>query len=91
MEGMAGVIVDVDLVNPHQEPCLSCGEETAIGSIYFSDRHEATGPDGQKVFLCSDCLARWRSRATGESMSDRHVLQAILAGVQMGGMGGLGS
>jgi hypothetical protein len=85
---MAEMIVDIDEVNPHQEPCLSCGEETAIGSVYFSDRREATGPDGEKVFLCSDCLTRWRSRATGESMPDRQVLQAILAGVQMGGLGG---
>jgi hypothetical protein len=84
---MAEMIVDIGQVNPHREPCLSCGEETAIGSIYVSVRHGATGPDGKKVFLCSDCLARWRSRATGESMPDRQLLQAILAGVQMGGLG----
>jgi hypothetical protein len=82
------VIIEPESVNPHQEPCLVCGEETAVGSIYYSDRHEAEGADGKKFFLCSECLARGRSRATGEHMTEREVVQAVMAGVQMVSGGG---
>jgi uncharacterized protein YlaI len=40
-----------------KEPCIVCGEETGIGSPYFSSRqlvHKGAAP----VFLCSDCEAR---------------------------------
>jgi hypothetical protein len=39
-----------------EEPCLRCGEETAIGSVFFSDRREAKAPDGARFFVCSECL-----------------------------------
>ena len=41
-----------------EEPCVSCGEETAIGSVFFSDRREASTPDGTRYFVCSECLKR---------------------------------
>ncbi len=41
-----------------EEPCVSCGEETAIGSVFFSDRREALSPEGTRYFVCSECLKR---------------------------------
>ena len=50
-----------DELNPHEEPCVGCGEETAIGSVFFSDRHVIGGPDEPRAFLCSACVARIRA------------------------------
>lgn len=41
-----------------KEPCVVCGEETRIGSPYFSSRRQTVAKDGAAVFLCSDCEAR---------------------------------
>lgn len=32
---------------PPTEPCASCGEETAVGSVFFSDRHAVELADGR--------------------------------------------
>jgi hypothetical protein len=56
------MIIDPDAVNPHEEPCLSCGEETAVGSVFYSDRNPAQLPDGTRGYLCSACVQRIRSR-----------------------------
>lgn len=40
------------------EPCVSCGEETASGSAFYSDRREAKTPEGAPYFVCSECLKR---------------------------------
>ena len=40
------MIIDSDQSNPHEEPCLKCGEETAIGSVFYSDRREVQLKDG---------------------------------------------
>ena len=52
------MIVEPELVNPHEEPCRVCGEETAIGSVFFSDRREGKAPDGTKIYVCSECIRR---------------------------------
>jgi hypothetical protein len=31
------------------EPCAVCGEETAIGSAFFSDRHTVEKSDGTRT------------------------------------------
>ena len=41
-----------------EEPCLCCGEETAIGSVFYSDRREGTAPDGSRYFVCVLCIRR---------------------------------
>jgi hypothetical protein len=40
-----------------KEPCVVCGEETGIGSPYYSSRR-AVVSKGAEAFLCSDCEAR---------------------------------
>jgi hypothetical protein len=50
-----------------EEPCLSCGEPTAVGTSFFLDRHDAKLADGTKVFLCADCQARAHRARKGHS------------------------
>jgi CRISPR/Cas system-associated protein Cas10 (large subunit of type III CRISPR-Cas system) len=61
---------DPDEANKHDEPCLSCGEETAVGSFFYSDRHEAQLPDGTRGFLCSECVKRVRAHGHEEARTD---------------------
>lgn len=68
--------------NPHEEPCVSCGEETAIGSVFFSDRHEGAMPEGGRFFVCSECRKHIRAQAGGVDMSDPDVYMAIVAAAQ---------
>jgi hypothetical protein len=69
-EGERVVIVEPDVANPHDEPCLSCGEETAVGSVFYSDRNAALLPDGTPGFLRSECLKRVRSKGSPIQMAD---------------------
>jgi hypothetical protein len=76
------MIVDPDESNPHAEPCLSCGEETAVGSVFFSDRHTVDSPDGTRAYLCSECIARIRSAGHEEGLSERRrVIGLSVTGV----------
>jgi hypothetical protein len=75
-------VADVLENNPHQEPCVGCGEETAIGSIFFSDRREGKTPDGRPAFLCSECQNRAPAEAHPVDMSDPEVYMAVVAGAQ---------
>jgi hypothetical protein len=74
--------IQPDDVNPHVEPCLSCGEETAIGSIFYSDRFEGTSPDGRRFFVCSECRKRVHAQAGGVDMSDPDVYLSMVAAAQ---------
>jgi hypothetical protein len=76
------MIIDLSEINPHEEPCLCCGEETAIGSIFFSDRHEGTSSDGQRFFVCSECRKPVRKEVKSVDMSDPEVYLSILAAAQ---------
>jgi hypothetical protein len=44
-----------------QEPCASCGEGTAVGSVFFSDRLTLRRQGHPDAFLCGLCNARIRS------------------------------
>jgi hypothetical protein len=68
--------------SPHLQPCAGCGEETAIGSIFFSDRYEATSPDGTRFFVCSECRKLVRAEAEGVDMSDPEVWRSMVAAAQ---------
>jgi hypothetical protein len=71
--------------SPKVEPCLSCGEETAVGSVFFSDRYEGVGPDGKEFFVCAECLERLKQfdrEGRFVDMSDPDVYLAITAAVQ---------
>lgn len=78
------MIIDPDEANPHQEPCLMCGEETAVGSVFFSDRHAAELPDGTAGFICSECVARVRARAHREGISDERLVEGSVITLAQG-------
>ena len=61
-----------------KEPCLACGEETAVGSVFFSDRL-AVPRDGRATeFLCSLCSARVRtSSRSGRRLSDEEIRRSV--------------
>jgi hypothetical protein len=44
-----------------KEPCIGCGEETAVGSVFFSDRYAVEHSDGTRTYLCTLCYARIRA------------------------------
>jgi hypothetical protein len=48
-----------------KERCAVCGDETAVGSVRFSDRVELAGPDGTTVRACGECAARVRAGKGG--------------------------
>jgi CRISPR/Cas system-associated protein Cas10 (large subunit of type III CRISPR-Cas system) len=68
------------IFNPvKEEPCVSCGEETAIGSVFFSDRREATAPDGSRYFVCSECLKRVTNREQLVDLDDPDLYRSLTA------------
>ena len=64
--------------NPHEEPCVSCGDETAIGSIFYSDRHTVENPDGTRAYLCPACIARIRSAGYQEDLNDLDMVVGLV-------------
>jgi hypothetical protein len=68
------------------EPCLSCGEPTAVGTYFFSDRRDVLLADGTKIFLCADCQSQAHRARKGEPLSDEDL--RIIAG--NGGLIGVG-
>jgi hypothetical protein len=76
-------------VSNAEEPCVGCGEETAVGSFFFSDRRDISRSDGARVFLCSDCQARAHRARKGEALTDAD-LRTIADNGMMIGAGFLG-
>ncbi|MGZ6266642.1 MAG: hypothetical protein ACXWN4_07040 [Candidatus Limnocylindrales bacterium] len=78
------MIIDPEPVNPHVEPCLSCGEETAVGSCLFSDRNRVDLEAGAKGYLCAECAKRARLAAMGASdgqmLSSTYALPYLMMG-----------
>jgi hypothetical protein len=69
-----------------KEPCAICGEETAVGSLFYSDRHAIEHRDGRRTYLCTLCDERVRSAWPGKRPTDEELreidpngLWAILA------------
>src|SRR5882762_11436367 len=63
-----------------EEPCLACGEETAVGSVFYSDRLVVTHDDSSSAYLCSLCSARVRSSRRGARLTDEEVRNAVANG-----------
>jgi hypothetical protein len=73
-------------VHSHDEPCLVCGEETAVGSVFFSDRKVVEDPDGTRAYLCSSCVARIRAAGHHEALnSATSVGEVAMIGLNLGG------
>jgi hypothetical protein len=59
------------------EPCASCGEETAVGSVFYSDRHLVRHADGRQTPLCTLCDARIRSSRRGARLTEDEVRNVV--------------
>ena len=59
-----------DMAQMATDPCIACGEETAVGSPLYSSRKRLAGPDQHSVFLCDDCRARLAPREVKELNQD---------------------
>ena len=70
-----------------EEPCVSCGEETAVGSVFFSDRREAKAPGGRTVFVCSACIKRLVPHDRQVDLTDPETLTSMLGGAEFGTWG----
>jgi len=55
------------------EPCASCGEETAVGSVFFSDRLKIPQGERADAFLCGPCYARIRASQKRQGWTDADV------------------
>ena len=62
------------------EPCLVCGEETAVGSVFYSDRWNVSRDDGSTSCLCSLCGAHVGSSARGKRLTDDELRSLVANG-----------
>lgn len=62
------------------EACACCGEETAIGSGFYSDRRQINRKDGSPAFICTLCDQRFAASRSGRRMSDEELRGAIETG-----------
>jgi hypothetical protein len=78
------------------ETCIACGEETAVGSVFYSDRHVVSHADGHSTYLCAHCNGRVRTSRRGQQLTDDEVRSLVengsIAAIAWsgGGMGGTG-
>jgi CRISPR/Cas system-associated protein Cas10 (large subunit of type III CRISPR-Cas system) len=63
------------------DPCAVCGEETAVGSVFYSDRHLIEHADGRRSYLCTLCDERVRSSRAGNRLTDDEVRDLDANGV----------
>jgi hypothetical protein len=59
------------------EPCVVCGEETAIGSSLYSDRRVVDQPDGARIHLCTLCLGRVADGHRGKRRTDEQIRNLV--------------
>lgn len=74
------------------EPCISCGRPTGVGTSLFSDRR-TTRPDGaEALHLCGDCNERAVSHY-GRQPNERDMVQIAARGAGLGftAHGGMGA
>ena len=62
------------------EPCTSCGEETAAGSPFFSDRRVVERPGGDRAYVCSLCDQRLAEARRGTRLTDEEVRRLVDTG-----------
>jgi hypothetical protein len=63
-----------------RETCAGCGEDTAIGSVFYSDRRGVDLKPGTQAFLCALCDQRIASSRRGRRLTDDELRNAIQMG-----------
>jgi len=64
-------------VSSAREPCAGCGEETAVGSIFFSDRLTIPRQGRSPDFVCTLCESRIRAAHAPQQMSREDVAMFV--------------
>lgn len=64
----------------HVEPCEACGEETAVGSVFYSDRRVIEHTDGGRSYICTLCDQRIAASRHGKHLTDHEVRRLIETG-----------
>ena len=59
------------------EPCVVCGNETAVGGPSFFDRHEVTTRAGTVAYLCASCAAEEAARHQRPKLSPEEVTRFV--------------
>jgi hypothetical protein len=72
------------------EPCMSCGDDTSVGTPLYSGRHQATDSNGRRVFLCASCneemiAGRRREPLTDEDRRKLEQAAAVFGAFAPGG------
>jgi hypothetical protein len=67
-----------------REPCVQCDEETAVGSVFFSDRLVVERTEGGRAFLCSACYTRARAAKMGEPLNEADLRRIADNGLMIG-------
>ena len=60
-----------------QEPCVQCGEETAVGSVFYSDRRSIDQADGTRTYLCSLCEARLAESHHKRRLTEKEIRRIV--------------
>jgi hypothetical protein len=63
------------------ELCALCGEETALGSVFYADRHTIEHEDGRRTYLCTLCNEHVRSSRRGQPLTDDELRDPDANGV----------
>jgi hypothetical protein len=66
------------------EPCEVCGEETAVGSVFYSDRRVTEDADGHRGYICTLCDQRISASRPVKRLNEdesRHLLMPHTLGV----------
>jgi len=59
------------------QPCMRCGEETAVGSVFFSDRQLIELRQGGHAYLCSLCNAQIRGSRRNRQRTEDEVRKLV--------------
>ena len=63
-----------------REACAARGEETAIGSAFYSDRRQVDLKPGSQAFLCTLCDQRIAASRRGARLTEDELRRAIQMG-----------
>jgi len=66
-----------EMARGHREPCEVCGEETAVGSVFFSDRRVVQHADGSMSFVCTLCDQQIAAARHGQPLDDEQLRRLL--------------
>lgn len=62
------------------EPCVRCGEETAVGTSLFAVRRRIEQPGSIATFLCEGCGEQLAASRSAKRLTDEEVRRLVDGG-----------